>query len=139
MLDQEDLDRDAFFRLVQRYHLDKLLDYFAQIAQDLFGRLPYIIQDYQCKDKTPHHLINCDLILNGSLPYSKSRARILLPMYYMARPLARIKFLWIQLFPPMDTIRDFYVDEGSRKSIWNYVKLRSIAIKDLIAGVHKEE
>jgi len=139
LLDQKDLDREKFFRLIQKYELSKLSSYFAQISSDLFGRLPVVIKDYRNQNKQAHRIINSELIVNGTLPYSKSRARILLPMYYMAKSVARLKFLWVQLFPPIETIRDFYIAEGPKKNIWNYFKLRRKAIIDLFSKVHKEE
>ncbi|MCK4640426.1 MAG: nucleotidyltransferase family protein, partial [Candidatus Marinimicrobia bacterium] len=139
LLDRSGLDQVKFQALIKKYKLSKLLGYYASITQELFGRLPAVLNDYRLDSRGEHRLINSRTILSGFLPYSPSRARLLLPMYYMKGPFSRFGFLWRQLFPPMETVRDFYVGKNSGKGILSYVKLRCKAITDLCLNKTKEE
>jgi len=139
LLDRADLDRRKFQALIKKYKLSKLLNYYVSITLELFGRLPAVIGDYRIEDREEHSLINSRTILSGFLPYSPSRARLLLPMYYLKGPFARFGFLWRQLFPPMETVRDFYVGKNSGKGVFRYAKLRCKAISDLCLNKTKEE
>ena len=139
LLDRHGLDQAKFQALIKKYKLSKLLDYYASITRELFGRLPAVINDYRLDSRGEHRLINSRTILSGFLPYSPSRARLLLPMYYMKGPFSRFGFLWRQLFPPMETIRDFYVGNHSGKGVLSYIKLRCKAITDLCLNKTKEE
>ena len=139
LLDRPGLDSKKFQALIRKYKLSKLLNYYASITQELFGRLPAVIADYQTDSRSEHRLINSQAILSGFLPYSPSRARLILPMYYLNSRRERFSFLWHQLFPPMETVRDFYVGETSGKGVFRYAKLRCKAIKDLCLNTTKEE
>ena len=139
LMDRQDLDRSKFYDLIKRYKLSLLLDYYARIIVELFGRLPSVISDYDGDLNSRHRLVNSDTVLRGFLPYSQSRARLLLPMYYMETFPARLTFLMQQLFPPMETVRDFYVCDTAGKGFWKYLKLRGKAIADLCFNRSREE
>jgi len=139
LLDQKQLDPEKFQQLIKKYKLTKLLIFYSQITLDLFGRLPVAIQQIQISSQRPHRIINAQTVLQGALPYSQSRARILLPMYYLRGWIARLRFLWTQLFPPIETIRNFYLQDGPQKKFWNYFNLRCRAITDLILNKPQEE
>ena len=139
LLDRQDLDRPKFYDLVKRYKLSLLLDYYARIIVELFGRLPSGISDFDGDLESRHRLVNSETVLRGFLPYSQSRVRLLLPMYYMETIPARLKFLMQQLFPPMETVRDFYVGDTAEKGFWKYLKLRCKAIADLCFNRSREE
>jgi hypothetical protein len=139
LLDQEQLDPAKFQQLIEKYKLSRLLVFYSQITLNLFGRLPRAIKQLPVTSKRPHRIINAQTVLRGSLPYSHSRVRILLPMYYLPGLFARMRFLWTQLFPPIETVRDFYLEDGPRKRFWSYVKLRSRAISDLMLNRRWEE
>jgi hypothetical protein len=139
LLDQKQLDPEKFQHLIKKYKLTKLLIFYSQITLDLFGRLPQVIQQIRISSQRPHRIINAQTVLRGTLPYSQSRARILLPMYYLPGWLARLRFLWTQLFPPIETIRNFYLQDGPQKKFWSYFNLRCRAITDLILNKPQEE
>jgi len=139
LLDRADLDRSKFQALIQKYKLSKLLNYYVIITDELFGRLPVGLADTHRSGRGRNSLINSSTVLSGFLPYSPSRARLLLPMYYLKGPCTRFGFLWRQLFPPMETVRDFYVGKNAGKGFLKYVKLRCKAIADLCLNKTKEE
>jgi len=139
ILDQKQLDPEKFQQLIKKYKLTKLLIFYSQITLDLFGRLPRVLQQIRILSQCPHRIINVQTVLRGSLPYSQSRARVLLPMYYLPGWIIRLRFLWTQLFPPIETVRDFYLQDGPQKKFWSYFKLRCRAITDLILNKPQEE
>jgi len=139
ILDQKQLDPGKFQRLIKKYKLTKLLTFYSQITLDLFGRLPLVVQQIRFPAPHPHRIINAQTVLRGTLPYSQSRARILLPMYYLPGWGRRLRFLWTQLFPPIETVRNFYMQDGPQKKFWNYFNLRCRAITDLILNKPQEE
>lgn len=139
LLDQKQIDPVKFQQLIEKYKLTKLLIFYSQVTLDLFGRLPNAIKQIRIPAKKVHRIINIQTVLQGTLPYSQSRARILLPLYYLPGSVTRLRFLWTQLFPPIETIRDFYLQDGPQKKIWNYFKLRCEAITDLILNRQQEE
>jgi len=139
LLDRAELDRAKFQALIQKYKLSRLLKYYVAITDELFGRRPAGLTELGIHSVGHHTLINSQTILGGFLPYSPSRARLLLPMYYMKGLLARLGFLWRQLFPPMETVRDFYVGKNAGKGILKYIRLRGKAIVDLCLNRTKEE
>lgn len=139
LMDQPGLNRDRFQRLIVDNRLHRLARHFAGISQTLFGRLPRALKDYAGRGAKEHRRINSRIILQGCLPISPSRARLLLPMYYLKGWSRRLAYLWRQLFPPMETVKYFYLAEQSGPTRVTYLKLRCRAISDLILDNTEEE
>jgi len=132
MVDQDSLESDYFIGLLKRYKLMRIWKIFLPIALILFGRLPNISKGLESEYQKQHPVINSDAVLNGILPYSDSRARMILPLYYLPGIAKKIRYLGRQLFPPKETVRDFY-DEDALPDTWkNYLQLRGKAITGLI-------
>ncbi|MCK9484875.1 MAG: hypothetical protein M0R34_10980, partial [Candidatus Marinimicrobia bacterium] len=70
-------------------------------------------------------------ILQGGLATSPSRARMLLPMLYLPKLSQKLVYLWRQMFPPREVVRDFYVSKDLKPTWRNYLSLRRKAVAEL--------
>jgi len=76
--------------------------------------------------------VNTELILQGSLPISQARARMLLPLLYLPKLRQKAVYLWRQMFPPRDVVRDFYATRELQPTWRNYFSLRRKAVFELL-------
>ncbi len=127
-VDQETINVEYFTELLKRYKLLRIWRIFLPIAGALFGRLPRVAQEMEVKISKPHRVINGDAVLKGVLPYPDSRGRIILPLFYMSGVGDKLKFLWRQLLPPREAVKDFYGENPLPDNWRNYLKLRQQAI-----------
>jgi len=139
LLDQPALDAAGLQQLIAANHLNRLERHFINLSRRLFGRLPQALQNRPQQTSSPHHRINPETVLQGNLTLSPSRARLLLPMYYLEGWLRRLAYLWRQLFPPRDTVKHFYLTDRNGTNCLRYLKLRCRAISDLIFDKTEEE
>ncbi|MFH1213218.1 MAG: nucleotidyltransferase family protein [Candidatus Neomarinimicrobiota bacterium] len=122
-----DFDMQSFRRLLKKYNLSKIWGIYEQVARDLEeGEYP--------GKKSARHLfpqVNAGLVLQGVMPTTPARARMLLPLLYLPRLHQKITYLWQQLFPPRDVVRDFYVSQNLKPTWRNYLRLRRRAMREL--------
>ena len=88
-------------------------------------------QEMKTKISKPHPVINGDAVLKGVLPYTDSRGRLILPLFYMSGVGDKLKFLWRQLLPPREAVKDFYGENPLPDNWRNYLKLRRQALISL--------
>lgn len=139
LLDQPGLDRAKFRQLIAANRLNRLERHFISLSRKLFGRLPQVLQDGDGQTGRAHHRINLETVLRGNLALSPSRARLLLPIYYLQSWPRRLTYLWRQLLPPMETVKNFYLTDRNGPNCLSYLKLRCRAISDLIFDKTEEE
>jgi len=130
-VDLETINVEYFTKLLKRYKLLQIWRIFLPIAGTLFGRLPRVAQEMESKISKPHPVVNGDAVLKGILPYTDSRGRIILPLFYMSGVEDKLKFLWRQLLPPREAVKDFYGENPLPDNWRNYLKLRRQAVKCL--------
>jgi hypothetical protein len=134
-VDQETLNAEYFIKLLKRYKLLRIWRLFLPVAVALFGRLPRVAQEIDFKISKPHPVINGDAVLKGSLPYTESRGRLILPLFYISGVGDKLKFIWRQLLPPREAVKDFYGENPLPDNWRNYLKLR----RQALIGLYKSK
>jgi len=134
VMDMPTLDVVEFKRLIVEYKMEKLWRIFIRICVQIFGRLPVSVASPILAKYSPidSRKINAESILRGVLPYSPSKARIILPMVYLSGFGRKTRFLFRQLFPPREVIRDFYCRKDLALNWRNYFKLRKKTILEMM-------
>ncbi|MFA4838852.1 MAG: nucleotidyltransferase family protein [Candidatus Neomarinimicrobiota bacterium] len=134
IMDTPTLDVGEFKRLIVEYRMEKLWRIFIHVCVEIFGRLPASATSPHLKKYCPivSRQINASSVLRGVLPVSPSKARIILPMIYLRGFGKRAHFLFRQLFPPREVIRDFYCQKDLALNWWNYFKLRKKTILEMM-------
>lgn len=124
-----DFDLVGFKYLLKKYNLVRLWEIYNQVAADLWD------EKSQLNNAVPRRrrikIIKTDLILQGGLATSPSRARMLLPMLYLPKLSQKLVYLWRQMFPPREVVRDFYVSKDLKPTWRNYLSLRRKAVAEL--------
>jgi len=120
----------GFKYLLKKYHLSRIWEIYNQVVADLWNG------ESQATAMLPRRgllrKINPKLILQGGMSTSQSRARMLLPMLYLPQLSQRIVYLWRQMFPPRDVVRDFYTSKDLKPTWRNYLRLRRKAVAELL-------
>jgi len=134
IMDTPTLDVGEFKRLIVKYRMEKLWRIFIRICVEIYGRLPVSASSPYLKKYNPidSSKINADSILRGVPPYSPSKARIILPMVYLRGFWEKARYLFRQLLPPREVIRDFYCQKDLAMNWRNYFKLRKKTILEMI-------
>ena len=139
LLRRPGFDWERYSRLVKEYRLGRLWSIFLRVSLDLFGTYP--VDSHSSAELTVRpisKMIQIETILEGSLPYSPSINRLILPLFYMSSFQQKTRYLWMQLFPPLETIIDFHMENGMQPTLRNYLRLRGKAICELIAMAWKQ-
>ncbi|MDD5765567.1 MAG: nucleotidyltransferase family protein [Candidatus Marinimicrobia bacterium] len=134
VMDTPTLDVGEFERLIVEYKMEKLWRIFIRICDEIFGQLPVSAASPFLVKYSPidSRHINAGSVLRGVQPYSPSKARIILPMVYLSGFGRKTRFLFRQLFPPREVIRDFYCRKDLALNWRNYFKLRKKTILEMM-------
>ncbi len=118
-------DEKKVFQLIQKYKLQKLLNFYINIAIDLFDDSGIEKNSILLKNYTDfkNPIINSDNILKGEFRTENSLNRLLLPLHYLPKNSLKIRYLIHQLFPPMEIIPEFH-EKKYNKNFINYLKFR---------------
>jgi len=138
ILEADNINFNELEKLIIKYNLEKVWSIFLNTSKELFGRIPGNTDISNIKKYYPpnsHKIINKDSLLRGVLPYSPSVGRIILPLVYLNSFPEKVLYLLRQLFPPKETVRDFYIEKNLKPNWNNYLKLRIKAILELIHHV----
>jgi hypothetical protein len=131
LFERPDFDRFQFEYLIQKYGLMKIRDIYDHVADGLWREKSEEMLPSRRQKRRLIPGVDADLILQGSMPISPSRARMLLPLLYLPKFRQKIVYLWRQMFPPRDVVRDFYISRDLRPTWRNYLSLRRRAVYEL--------
>lgn len=126
-----DFDMDRFEHLLGRYNLSRIWEIYQQVVTELQNGSPDGYDESRTEHRKLLPKVNTELILQGSLPTSQARARMLLPLLYLPKLRQKAAYLWRQMFPPRDVVRDFYASRELRPTWRNYLSLRRKAVFEL--------
>jgi len=127
-----DFNMPEFQSLLKKYNLSMIWKMYNHIADDLWGNDPLFEAPEKRKGKSLIPKVDADLILQGRLSTSPSRAWMLLPLLYLPRLYQKLFYLWRQMFPPRDVVRDFYATQNLKPTWRNYISLRRKAVYELL-------
>jgi len=128
-LRQLNLDPMHLAEQIERYRLTRMWQFYRRLAADLFGEQ---VAPPGRAPRLSRRLLTTEIILAGNAGLSPSRARLIYPLLYLPGYSAAGRYLLRQLFPPRDTVADFYPPMGLAPTWSAYLKCRAQAIRELV-------
>lgn len=131
LLKTPNFDYDRFESLIRHFKLQNMWQLFNQFSAQLCNYDQPLHRSWCTRLPLSKNWLNLDRILSGILPLSPSKARLILPLFYLPNISSKGRYLWRQLLPPREVIRDFYLNSHLQPTLWNYLRLRRKAIAEL--------